>query len=181
MPAREIVSALNGNLPEDIVIRAADDVPPNFHAQFSAKRKTYRYTILHRKTRGAIQRNFCWHYPYKLNLILMRQEAKALIGKKDFRAFMASDPNEKGKEKDTVRVIYAVKITKKKDYLWIDITANGFLYKMVRNIVGTLVDIANGRRPPGSIKSLLKKKNRTLAGDTAPAQGLCLLEVSYRR
>ena len=179
MPATEITNALNGNLPEDIVILKSEEVNLDFNAQFSAKRKTYRYTILNRKSRGVIERNFCWHYPYKLNLSLMKEEAKALIGKKDFRSFMASDPHEKIKDKSTVRQVYEAKVAKKGAFLWIDITANGFLYKMVRNIVGTLVEVGTGRLPPGSVNAILKKKNRIYASDTAPAKGLCLLNVSY--
>ena len=181
MPTTEIVNALNGNLPEDIVILDAKEVAANFHAQFDAKQKTYRYTILNRKPRAGIDRHFCWHYPYKLNLNLLKKEAKALVGKHDFRSFMASDPHEKIKDKNTVRQIYAVKITKRGEYLWIDITANGFLYKMVRNIVGTLVEVGNSRIPPGSVNAILKKKNRIYASDTAPAKGLCLLKVSYHK
>ena len=180
MPAKEMLRALNGNLPDDIVILDAKDVDEKFHAQFDAKQKTYRYVILHRPTRGAAQRNFYWHYPYKLNLGLIKKEIKDLIGQKDFRSFMASDSAEKGKKKDTIRRIYNARITKQKDFLYIDITANGFLYKMVRNIVGTLVDVGTGHRPSGSIRTILKKKNRLYASDTAPAKGLFLLKVVYR-
>lgn len=179
MPTKEIVNALNGNLPEDIVIIEAKEVAADFHAQFNAKRKTYRYAILNRKPRAVLERRYCWHYPYTLDLSLLRKEAKALVGKKDFRSFMASDPHEKIKEKSAVRQIYAIKITKKNGFLLIDITASGFLYKMVRNIVGTLVEAGTGRLPPGSLITILKNKNRTLASDTAPAKGLCLLEVRY--
>lgn len=179
MPIREIVNALNGNLPEDIAVLDAEEVSANFHSQFDAKKKTYRYVILHRKVRGAVQKGYYWHYPYRLNLARLKKEAKDLIGKKDFRSYMASDPHEK-KNKDTIRSVYAVKVTKKKDFIWIEITASGFLYKMVRNIVGTLVDVGNGRMPPGSIKVILKKKNRIFASDTAAAKGLFLVDVAYK-
>jgi tRNA pseudouridine38-40 synthase len=179
MSTREIMNALNGNLPEDIAIVDAKDVDQDFHSQFDAKKKTYRYVILHRKIRGAFQKGYYWYYPYKLNLSLLKREAKDLIGTKDFCSFMASNPKKK-KNKDTIRTIYEVKITKKKDFIFIEITANGFLYKMVRNIVGTLVDVGNGRRPPGSVKTILKEKNRIYASETAPAKGLCLLEVLYK-
>lgn len=179
MPTREIVNALNGNLPEDIAILDAEEVSENFHSQFDAKKKTYRYVILHRKVRGAVQRGYYWPYPYRLNLARLKKEAKDLIGKKDFRSFMARDPHET-KDKDTVRTIYAVKVLKKKNYIFIEITASGFLYKMVRNIVGTLIDVGNGRLPPESIKAILKKKDRMFASDTAPAKGLFLVDVSYK-
>jgi len=181
MPTGEIIKALNGNLAEDVVVLDAKEVPVPFHAQYNAKRKTYRYTILNRKATCAQQRNFCLYFPYKLNLTAMRQEAKSLVGKKDFRSFMASDAKKRLKiaEKDTVRTIYRLDIKKKKDLLLIEIEANGFLYKMVRNIVGTLLDIGTGKLPPGSLKEILSQRNRQFAADTAPAKGLCLIDVKY--
>ncbi|MCB9771952.1 MAG: tRNA pseudouridine(38-40) synthase TruA [Candidatus Omnitrophica bacterium] len=181
MKTEEIVRALNGNLPEDIVILAAQDVPKKFHAQFSAKRKTYRYTILNRQSRTALQNNFLMHLPYKLDLTLLKKEAKEIIGEKDFRSFMATDHAQKNKLiiKDTIRKVYSLKIRKENDLIHIDITANGFLYKMVRNIIGTLLEVGTGLLPPGSIKKIIKAKSRVAAGMTAPAKGLTLLSVKY--
>ena len=176
MSTLQMCRAFNNNLPEDIAILSVEEVNLKFHAQHSAKRKTYRYTILNREPRSSLQRNFCLRFPYKLNLTLMRQEAKALVGRKDFKAFQAASSTN---PKDSIRRVYKLKITKQGDFIYIDIEANGFLYKMVRNIVGTLLEIGSGRLPKGSIKRILKSKDRTTAGDTTQARGLCLLHVKY--
>ena len=111
----------------------------------------------------------------------MRQEAKSLVGRKDFRSFMASDPSkgDRKKYKNTIRTIYRLDIKKTGDFIHIEIEADGFLYKMVRNIVGTLLDIGMKKLPQGSIKKILNQKNRKFATNTAPAKGLCLVKVIY--
>lgn len=177
MPLKEIRGALNANIPTDVAVIKAEEATPNFHAQYSAKSKTYRYTILNREARGARDRHTCLFYPYTLNLRRMRAEAKALIGRKDFRSFQASDPLRK--EKGTVRTVKALTIKKQGDYIHVDITADGFLYKMVRNIVGTLLEAGSGRLPKGSIRQILAKKNRAFAATTAKPHGLTLVRVEY--
>lgn len=177
MPLKEIRSALNANISPDVAVIKTEEAAPNFHAQYSAKSKTYRYTILNREARGARDRHTCLFYPYTLNLRRMRAEAKALIGRKDFRSFQASDPLRK--ERDTVRTVKALTIKKQGDYIHVDITADGFLYKMVRNIVGTLLEAGSGRLPKGSIRQILAKKNRVFAATTAKPYGLTLLCVEY--
>jgi tRNA pseudouridine38-40 synthase len=177
MPTDEMLRALNAILPEDIAILEAKDVPADFHAQFSVKKKTYRYALLTRPIRAAQERYFCTLYPYRLNIARMRTEAKTLVGKHDFKSFQANDPRRN--KKNTIRTISKLIIRKKGDYLFIDIEANGFLYKMVRNIVGTLLEAGAGRIPPGNVKTILKAQSRTLAGKTAPAKGLCLVKVDY--
>ena len=177
----DIQKALNGNLPEDITILGVAEVPVGFHAQYSAKRKTYRYTILNRPVRTALDRHFCCFYPHTLSLPAMRREAAVLKGKNDFRAFMAMDTAKRATipDKNTVRTISQLDIKKKGDAIVIEIEANGFLYKMVRNIVGTLLAIGSGQLPKGAMRRILAQKSRKLAGQTAPAQGLCLLKVTY--
>ena len=183
MTPRQILKALNAILPEDIVITKTQDVPEGFHARYSAKSKTYRYTILNRESRSPHLRNFTSFYPYRLDLRLMRQEARALIGKKDFRSFQASDPFMKragqSQEKTGIRTMKKIDIKKRGDLIHIDMEADGFLYKMVRNIVGTLLQVGSGRRPGGSVKKILQEKRRSAAGPTAPSEGLCLVEVKY--
>lgn len=174
----EMHRALNANLPADIVIRAIETVPVKFHAQYSVKSKIYRYTILNRPERPAQLRHFCWHIPRPLNLTVLRKEAKALVGRKDFRSFMAADSSAT-QTKKTIRTIKQMSIRKKEDFIYIDIEGDGFLYKMVRTIVGTLVQIGQGRLPPESIKKILRKKDRKYAGCTAKPHGLCLREVKY--
>lgn len=181
MPPEEIRAALNANLPDDIAVLKAEEVPLVFHAQYSVKSKTYRYTVLNRDVRCALQRNFCLFYPRKLNVRAMRHEAKSLVGRKDFKSFTACDPAARRdrKTKDTVRTVKRLDITRKGDFLLIDIEADGFLYKMVRNIVGTLLEAGRGRLAEGGIKQILAKKDRNAAAHTAKSRGLTLLEVRY--
>ena len=174
----EIVRALNASLPEDIAIIEAQTVAKKFHAQYSAKSKIYRYTILNRRGRSPLARYFCHYYPHPLDVNLMRREAKVLVGKRDFKSFQAT-PARESKEKSTIRMVKKITLTKKNGFIHIDIEANGFLHKMVRNIIGTLLEIGSGRSPKGSMKRILEKKNRLAAGRTAKAKGLCLLEVKY--
>jgi len=181
MSVIEIQNALNANLPDDIAIIKVEEVPLNFHAQYSVRSKTYRYTILNATARCAQQRNFCLYYPYKLDIRKMREEAKGLVGRKDFKSFTASDPAKRKSKKieNTVRTIKRIAITKKGDNLIVDIEANGFLYKMVRNIIGTLLEVGRGKLTKGSIKQILAEKNRHAAGNTAKPKGLALIEVKY--
>ena len=108
----------------------------------------------------------------------MKKEAKVLVGKHDFKSFQAT-PTKKEKEKSTVRTVKKLAVIRKNGFITIDIEANGFLHKMIRNIVGTLVEIGGGRFPKGSMKNILEKKSRLAAGQTAKARGLCLLKVKY--
>lgn len=175
--ADKVLRALNANLPEDISVLHVMEVPPDFHAQYSAKSKIYRYTILNRPARCAQLRQFCLHIPYRLNVSAMRKESKSLIGKKDFRSFVANDPSRD--QIDTVRTIKRINITKRGDTITIDLEADGFLYKMVRGIIGTLIEIGRGQLQQGSIKKVLKQKDRTAAAYSAKPHGLCLLSVKY--
>jgi len=179
MSCEEIQKALNANLPTDIVILKVEEVSLKFHAQYSAKRKTYQYTILYHPIRCAQQRDFCLFYPHKLNLRLMREEAKILTGRHNFKSFQASDPSKPHRAKDTIRTVNRLDIKKRGDYIIIEIEANGFLYKMVRNIVGTLLEIGSNKLPKGSIQNILAQKSRIAAGYTAKALGLTLLKVTY--
>lgn len=167
--------ALNGILPEDIKVIRIKNEALNFHSRFSAKSKLYRYTILNRDYSSPLLRNTVYFYPHPLDVKLMRKEASVLLGKHNFRAFQASQ----GKEKNPVKIIKKIDISQKDNFIYIDIEADGFLYNMVRNIVGTLIEIGRGRFAEGSLKKILRLKDRRLAGQTAPASGLCLLKVRY--
>lgn len=177
MTPMEIQRAMTSFLPADIVVRNVKEVSLKFHAQHSALSKTYRYTILNDKVSSVQERNFCHFFPYELDLSMMRREAKSLVGKHNFKSFEASDP-QRGRH-SSVRTIQSIKITKKKDWIYIDIKADGFLYKMVRNIVGVLLDAGSGRLAKGGVRSILLEKDRCQAGQTAEPQGLCLLGVEY--
>ncbi len=176
MSLREIRNALNANLPPDVAILKVEEVPLEFHSQYSVKSKAYRYTILYREVRPAQQRHFCLFYRNKLNFQKMRGEAKVFVGCKDFKSFQSAN---KSNPTETVRTIKRVDIKKRGEYIFIEVEANGFLYKMVRNIVGTLLEIGSGKLSKGSIKQILSKKNRIYAGPTAKPQGLALLNVVY--
>ena len=171
--------ALNTYLPADVAILKAQEVKPDFHAQFNARRKTYRYTILNRFEPCAVNQRFCTHIPYYLNLRRMRAAAKHVIGRNDFMSFVASDPCKRNQERDTRRRVYRSEFRKSKDYIIYEIEADGFLYKMVRNIAGTLIDVGCGKFSVNDVHDIIKAKNRIAAGDTAPPQGLCLVSVKY--
>jgi len=171
----QIKRAMNSRLPLDIVIRDVKDVDLDFHSRYDAKSKVYRYVILNRKERPAIDRNRCLFLSYKLDLALMRKEAKQLLGRHDFKAFQSANKVQRG----SIRKIKNIKVIQKSDYINIEVESDGFLYKMVRNIVGTLIEIGRGRFKKSTIKRLLRSKNRNLAGPTAPARGLYLLKVNY--
>jgi len=173
--------ALNANLPNDIVIRDVCEAAADFHAQFSAVRKRYRYTIFNRQTPCAINRRFCTHIPYRLNAAAMRKAAGFFIGCHDFKSLAASDParQRKGIEQNTVRTVFVSELKKTRDYLVYEVVADGFLYKMVRNIAGTLIGVGCGQIRADDIPDILSGKDRGKAGDTAPPQGLCLVEVEY--
>ncbi|MDP8258605.1 MAG: tRNA pseudouridine(38-40) synthase TruA [Candidatus Aadella gelida] len=175
IPVRSLSPALNRTLPEDIVVIKAEEMNADFHARFDTGSKTYRYRILNSEHADPFLEKYSWRVPYKLNLSLMKREAKVLEGRHDFSSFRASDK----REGTSVREISHISIKKQKSLIEIEVEGDGFLYNMVRNIVGTLVDIGRGYLPPESMKKILKKKDRTSAGPTAPAKGLFLAEVKY--
>jgi len=177
MKPLEIQRALNSRLPADITVHEVRQVKSDFHAQYSVKEKTYRYTVLNRKYRSAFLRDRVYFYPYPLNISNMRKAAKYLIGSHDFKSFQAYDPRRA--QRQTKRTIKKIAIKKEGDLIHIDVTADGFLYKMVRNIAGTLLAIGSGQLPLGDMPKILKAKNRQMAWDTAPAEGLCLMAVKY--
>ncbi|MFC1704544.1 tRNA pseudouridine(38-40) synthase TruA [Candidatus Omnitrophota bacterium] len=170
-----LMRALNAILPEDIAIRRIQEVDLDFHARFDAQSKIYRYCVLNGLEKSVFNRDYYYKCLYTLDLDLMRKEAQALIGKRDFKSFQAADK----KEHSSVRSIKILTIAKKGNFINFDIEAEGFLYKMVRNIVGTLLDIGRGRLEKGSMKRILNRKNRKFAGSTVPAKGLTLLKVKY--
>ena len=175
IPAKKISLALNKVLPKDIVIKKAEEVDSDFHARFGAKSKTYAYYISNTKSRDPFKERYAWGVTYKLDVKLMRKEAKSLIGEHNFKSFQAADKSERS----SVRTISKILIKHTKSDITVEIIGNGFLYNMVRNIVGTLVDIGRGYLPPGSMQNILNKQNRTQAGPTAPAKGLFLVRVRY--
>lgn len=174
IPIEKIPSALNSKLPKDISIINAEEMPLDFHSRYCAKGKTYRYMIYNNSYRTPIYNNISYFVKYDLDLEKMQKEAKSLIGTYDFKGFMSSGSSVK----DTVRTIYDIQIIKQEDLIVIEVQGNGFLYNMVRIIVGTLVDIGRGRIN-SDMSSIIESKSRSMAGHTAPAQGLFLKKVDY--
>ncbi|ADD03174.1 tRNA pseudouridine synthase A [Thermoanaerobacter italicus Ab9] len=175
MPAEKLPYALNSVLPDDIVITQAKDVEDSFHARYSAKRKRYKYIILNRKFRMPTMRNYCWHISYPLNVEKMKKAATYLIGTHDFSAFKASGSSKTS----TIRTVYDLIIEKNEDFINIEIEADGFLYNMVRIIVGTLSYVGLGKIGENEVYHILASKDRTKAGITAPPQGLYLIKIIY--
>ncbi len=167
--------AINCLLPEDIKVTRIKNVPLDFNSRFSAKSKIYRYTILNRKYSSPLLASRVYFFHHPLDVKLMRREAKILLGRHNFKAFQAAE----ARARNPLRTIKSIKITKEKDFLYIDIEADSFLYNMVRNISGTLLDIGRGRFLKGSMRKILQSRNRRLAGPTLPAKGLCLMKVKY--
>lgn len=162
-------------LPEDIVIRDIEEVGDRFHSRYNAKSKVYLYRIDNKKFQDTFNRKYSYHVDKKLNIDLMREGSKFLIGEHDFTSFASS----KSKKKSNVREVYSIDIQESKGFIEIYIEGNGFLYNMVRIITGALIDVGLKRKSPKEIKSILEAKNRTLASDTAPAKGLFLYKVKY--
>ena len=174
IPIYNLVQAINSYLPKDIVVKSAKKVPEKFHSRYSAKSKTYRYTILNSNIRNAIGRNYCLHYSTYLDIEKMRKASKVLLGKHDFSAFKS-----KSDVISSVRTMMKLEIKKKGRLLVFTVEADGFLYKMVRSIVGTLIEVGKGKMTVAEFKKIVKSGTRAKAGNTVTANGLCLLKVKY--
>ena len=170
--------ALNAVLPADVKVVAADTVPETFHARYSAVRKRYRYRILNRSAPSPLERRTAWHVPHRLSLSAMRRAAASLIGTHDFRAFEAADPSH-GATRDTRCRLTHCSIRRQGDIVIVEIESNRFLKYMVRNIVGTLVEVGLARRPAAETAQILRSRDRRHAGVTAPPHGLTLIAVRY--
>ncbi len=173
LPTHQLLRSLNGLLPPDIAVRTADEVAADFHARYSATRKRYRYRI--HQGKAAVNRTQVWTYYPALSLTPMAAAARSLCGEHSYGAFCKQDPIP---EHLTCHVFDAV-WTQRGTELVFEIEANRFLRHMVRILVGTMVEIGRGTRPPEAIVELLASGDRSAAGATAPARGLCLLWVAY--
>ncbi len=165
----------NNQLPQDIAIQWAVEVDDDFHARFSAKERSYRYVIYNSETPTATHANKVTWHRRKLDVYAMQQGANKLIGKHDFSSFRASSCQAN----NPIRDITELKLSQKNKFIFIDITANAFLHHMVRNIVGSLLLVGEGRRSPEFIKQTLDELDRTKAPDTAKSDGLYLVNVTY--
>ena len=175
IPADKIPFVLNTMLPPDIRVYSCEIVHDNFNARFETITKAYEYKILNRSFADPLLRNYAWHYPVKLDVEKMKKAAKIIQGKHDFASFCAAGSSAK----TTVRNLTELTLSQSGDIITIRAAADGFLYNMVRIIVGTLVYVGNGKLSENDIKELIEKKDRRLMGITAPPQGLSLVEVNY--
>jgi tRNA pseudouridine38-40 synthase len=159
-------------------LNAVERAPAGFHARYSAVGKRYRYRLLNRPVPSPLERRASWHVPQTLNLAAMRRAATALLGRHDFRAFESADPTHDD-ARDTVCTLVRCASRRQADIVAIEFEGDRFLKYMVRNIVGTLVEIGLGRRSARGMSDLLASRDRRLAGVTAPAHGLTLVQVYY--
>ena len=176
IPAERFSYALNTLLPDDISVTESFEVPPDFHPRKTDTVKTYEYTILNAKFPVPSRRNYSWHIKSPLDLDKMRAASSLLIGPHDFRGFCSS----KTQAESTVRIIYSISVIKEGDEIKIRVKRNRFLYNMVRIIAGTLAAAGGfGKATMEDIEKALVTGDRTLAGKTAPPQGLCLVEIEF--
>lgn len=174
----QLRASLNGLLPIDIRILAIEAAPSGFHAQHSAQGKTYCYHLWLSQFVHPLHRRFVWHMPYKCDVELMQEGAKALKGRHDFRAF-SNEAHKGAAARNSIRTVRRLDIEHKGPYVTMTFEGDGFLYKMVRNMVGTLVECGMGRRSIGTLSELLASRDRRKIGRAAPPQGLFLVQVEY--
>ena len=175
--AEDMIKGLNAILPDSIFIKDAVEVPESFHSRYSATAKTYNYVILNRREPDIFKRNYLWHIKKILDIDSMKYCLARLEGSFDFSSFMASGSKS---QNNTIRTIFMAKLNVyDHGIINIILKANGFLRHMVRNIVGTIVEVGLGKRSTAEFVDILAAKDRKAAGKTAPAQGLFLMEVEY--
>lgn len=179
IPAANFPKAINRYLPLDIRVMQADEVSMDFHPRFVPHEKCYEYRIDHGRVANPLTRLYAYNYTYPLDLERMRAAARELVGVHDFTSFVNPDSQVFEHGGDAIREIYSIDILEEGSQLVIRIRGNGFLYHMIRIIVGTLLVIGNGRRAPEDIRTMLAAKDRTTAGPTVPAHGLCLCALHY--
>lgn len=189
IPPENLLRALNRKLPEAIRVLSAEHVPPEFHARHSVRAKTYEYCIDRTEICPPWHARFAWALHWPLDLSLMQSAAQAVTGSHDFTSFAAVDPDRTRREAEegepdpgptgNVRTIFASEWRQEAQSLIYRVRGDGFLHHMVRNLVGTFVDIGRGHLPPDAMPRILEARTREAAGPTAPARGLFLDSVEY--
>ena len=179
LSAEELLGGVNAKLPSDVVLLSVEEASPDFHATRDARQKRYRYQIHNDRRRPLFDRGRAWHVPQPLDAAAMHRAGQALVGRHDFASFQSA-----GSEREsTVRTIFAVDVSRGAGELsprvLVEVEGDGFLYNMVRIIVGTLVEVGVGRRDVDSLGTVLEACDRRTAGKTAPPQGLMLLRVDF--
>jgi tRNA pseudouridine38-40 synthase len=178
MPVAKLALALNAFLPPDIRIQTARRCPAHFHARFDAAGKQYRYFVWNHRAMNPLLRYQAWQVPQPLDLMTMRASARLFLGRHDFKSFAGTRDYAM---ESTVRTVTRLEIKRSGSLLTFLIEGDGFLYKMCRGLVGTLVQVGQGKFGLAEVKRMLAARDRRVAGMTAPAQGLVLWKVSYRR
>jgi tRNA pseudouridine38-40 synthase len=175
IPEKNYVTGLNSLLPEDIAIYSCDIVPDDFHARYSCVAKEYMYLIRNERIRSPFDWDLSLLYGLPIDVPMLSRELVCLIGTNDFASFCGS----KGLRENTVRTIMNISFTRNENFVKLLVKGDGFLYNMVRIIVGTLLEINEGKKPQGSMPGVLAAKNRNAAGRTAPPEGLHLHKIFY--
>lgn len=175
IPGDRFTFALNRFLPDSIVIQDSWEVAGDFHPRHCNTRKTYEYRILNTAVPLPQKRNFTWHVAGSIDIEKMREAAAYIVGEHDFKSFCCV----RTQAESTVRTIYSLEVLQEGSEIIIRIKGNGFLYNMVRIITGTLIQVGKGRFEPEYVKQMLEAKDRTVAGQTAPPQGLTLVGIEY--
>ena len=179
IPCIKLPLALNAHLPADIRVCTAREVPPDFHARYSAKTKTYLYRIFNSSIDSPFEEGLSWRINAPLDTGAMQQAAAALVGQHDFATFMSAGSTIEQQGGSTVRTVTDCRVLRQGNEIQIFITADGYLYNMVRIIAGTLAEIGAGRQAAAEMPHILAACDRSTAGPTAPAKGLFLYEVTY--
>lgn len=171
-----LMMAMNRYLPDDVAVTDVRVVPDDFHARYSCKGKEYVYKVWNSRVRNPFLQDLALHYRYEMDIDAMQREAQAFVGAHDFTSFCTLDKREKG---DFTRTVKYFNIKREGDLVTFTVAADGFLYNMVRIMVGTLLAMNNGRIPFGTLPQIIEGENRKLAGPTAPSCGLYLNKVFY--
>lgn len=177
IPVEKIPYAINSFLPEDIVVTYAEEVPEDFHPQYSVINKTYEYKILNSEFKNPMLINYTEFVRGGLDIVAMNEACQYFLGEHDFKAFCASGSTAK----TTVRTIYSLEVLKNDDIITIRVNGSGFLYNMIRILAGTLVYVGQGKIKPNDIKNIILSGDRARAGKTLSPNGLTLMEVNYEK
>jgi tRNA pseudouridine38-40 synthase len=173
-PLTDFQRALNATVPQDIVISDLRETAVSFHPRYGALSRHYRYTIINQPWPSVLQRRYAYHVKKKLDVEAMREASRCLIGSHDFASFGKPTQGE-----STIRTLMQADWSQQDRLIIFDITANAFLYRMVRRIVGTLVQVGLGELAAGQVKTILERRELTQSAPPAPAHGLCLVKVTY--
>lgn len=175
IPCENIIMALNSYLPDDIAVLNCTDMDIDFHARYNVVKKEYVYIINNSKIRNPFLRNYAFWYRYDIDADYLNEQAQAFVGTYDYSGFCSANSGVG----DTVRTVQSFEVSRKGDMVYFKVSADGFLYNMVRIMVGTLLFVNEGKIKKDELKNVILSKNRKLAGKTAPPQGLYLNDVIY--